>query len=51
VEVMKTDLTGGVYDITVVVDALITDALGECVFDSRVIRIDELILCELYDEG
>ena len=48
---MKTHLTGGIDDIAVIVYTLVTDTLGECVFDSRVVRFDELILRKLYHEG
>jgi hypothetical protein len=48
---MGTDLAGSVYNIAVIVDTLVTDTLGERVFDSRVVRVDELILRELYHEG
>jgi hypothetical protein len=48
---MRTHLTSGVYDIAVIVDTLVTDTLGERVFDRRVVRLDELILRELYHKG
>jgi hypothetical protein len=48
---MGTHLTSGVYDIAVIVDTLVTDTLGERVFDSRIVRLDELILRELYQKG
>ena len=44
-------LTRGINDITIIVNTLVIDALGEGVLDSRVIRLDELVLCELYQEG
>lgn len=44
-------LTGGIDDITVKVDTLVIDTLSEGVFDGRVVRVDELVLCELYHEG
>lgn len=44
-------LASGVDDITVIVNTLVTDTLGEGVFDSRVVRLDELVLCELDHEG
>ena len=44
-------LTSGIDDITVIVDTLVVDTLSEGVFDCRVIRVDELVLCELYQEG
>jgi len=44
-------LAGGINNFTVIVNALVVDTLGESVFDGRVIRVDELVLRELYHEG
>jgi hypothetical protein len=45
-----TDLTGGVDDVAVIVDTVVVDALREGVLDCWVIRLDEMVLDELYDE-
>lgn len=47
----NTYLTGGIDDITVVVNTLVADTLGESVLDSRVVGLDKLVLSELYHEG
>ncbi len=48
---MNTNLTGRVDDVAVIFDALVSDTLGEGILDGRVVRVDELVLGELYDEG
>jgi hypothetical protein len=45
-----TDLTGGVDDVAVIVDTVVVDALREGILDCWVIRLDEMVLDELYDE-
>ena len=46
----KTYLTGGVYDVTVVVDALVVDGLVEDALDGGVVGLDEVVLDELNHE-
>lgn len=40
----NTYLSGGVYDMTVVFNPLINDALHKGGFDCRIIRIDKMVL-------
>ena len=46
----KTYLTGSVDDVTVVVDPLVVDGLGEDTLDGGVVGLDEVVLDELHDE-
>ena len=46
----KTYLTGSVDDVTVVVDPLVVDGLGEDTLDGGVVGLDEVVLNELDDE-
>ena len=46
----KTYLTGSVDDVTVVVDPLVVDSLGEDTLDGGVVGLDEVVLNELDDE-
>ncbi len=46
-----TDLAGSIDNVTVIFNALVIDTLRESVLDGRVVRVDELVLSELYDEG
>ena len=48
---VSTDLAGGIDNVTIVFNALVVDTLSKGVLDRRVVRVDELILSELYDEG
>ena len=48
--VRKTHLTGGVDDVTVVVDALVVDGLVEDTLDGGIVGLDEVVLDELNDE-
>ena len=43
-------LTGGVYDVTIIVRAVVVDGLRECTLDGWVVRLDEVVLDELNDE-
>lgn len=46
----NTDLTGGVNDVTIILDPLIVDALREMALDGGVIGLDKVVLNELNDE-
>ena len=46
----KTYLAGSVDDVTVVVDPLVVDGLGEDTLDGGVVGLDEVVLNELDDE-
>lgn len=46
-----TDLASGIDNVTVIVNALVVDTLSKGVLDGRIVRVDELVLSELYDEG
>lgn len=46
----KTDLTGGVDDVTLVVYALVVDGLCEDALDGGIVGLDEVVLDELYDK-
>lgn len=48
--VRKTHLTGGVDDVTVIVDALVVDGLVEDTLDGGIVGLDEVVLDELNDE-
>ena len=43
-------MTGGVDDVTVVVDALVVDGLVEDTLDGGIVGLDEVVLDELNDE-
>ena len=48
---VSTDLASSIDNVTVIFNALVIDALREGVLDGRVVRVDELVLSKLYDEG
>lgn len=46
-----TCLASGVDDVTVELDALVVDALGESAFDGGIVRVHEVVIDELHDQG
>jgi hypothetical protein len=48
---VSTDLAGSIDNVTVILNALVIDTLRGGALDGRVVRVDELVLSELYDEG
>ena len=48
---LSTDLAGSIDNVAVILNTLVIDTLGKGVLDRREVRVDELVLGELYDEG
>jgi hypothetical protein len=47
----RTDLAGGVYDVTIEFDAFVVDTFGEGAFDGWIVRVHEMVFDELDDQG
>lgn len=45
-----THLSGSVNDVTIILDTVVFDVLGEGVLDGRVVRVDEGVVDVLHDE-
>lgn len=44
-------LASGVDDVTLKLDALVIDTLGESALDSGIVRVHEVVIDELNDQG